>query len=180
MAWATVSATGTPPGRWDVTDVNGLIRQQLRDRELANPHALSTYVLDAIPPEMYRDVLAVILPSQIKRVIQGQRGDSYRAIQGYRATATIREDVRRNGDAPNTYNYVWRDALSQLSEVLNERVYVDSIWKFLGECTIYDLGVMASALRTQAGQNVARAQMYEDLARQMTITGALTVAEMTE
>lgn len=161
----------------DLTELNDLIRSAMDQHQVADPRAISTYVIRDISPADLRDALALCLPAQVKRVVHGQRSSSYRA--SYRQAANIGEMAAREEDAPGTYVSSFSENLLWFRSAMNERVCVEGVWKFLRDCTVADLRSMAAAHRKLADENMERAVMYDELADEMDRRGAGVAGDLT-
>lgn len=140
------------------TNLSGLIRQVLADTDLSDPREVAAEVSRRLRgAAALRDALMEALPVYVRTQFTRDRLlprdlDTAPVIVSSKVAA-VRSDWQRRLETP---------------------VVVDGVWKRLGECTSADLLAVASALRVQAAQSVAKAEYYETLAAKVPAGGVVS------
>lgn len=144
-------------------DTKALIREVLDDTDLDEPGAVAVEVARRTPDDAVRSAYEGLL----RQVVVNELSRSRDAVP---------RPVRR---VPNRSSRV-AAVRSAHERWLAQRVLAQGVWKRLGACDVVDVLDLAAQRREVAARNAYTALQYEELARRMKDTGAVTVADLPE
>lgn len=160
-------------------DLDAVIREVLATSASANPRDIAIDVAARIPDEVLADVVALLLPVRVRKVIRSQRaGARYNTSRRVRTERPV--DHQAEGDVPVAAGSVrWQDAANITHDPKRWRLAIDGDgWKLLGECTEGDVKAVILSYRKLAVANEAIADRYCDLRDTMIAEGASVVADL--